>query len=73
MSHAVMWFRRDLRLEDNPAWAAACDSDSVTALYVLDPRLTGLSPRRTARLMSQLAVPSLMSHDLCCVFHRQPA
>ena len=44
MSHAVMRFRRDLRLEDNPAWAAACDSDSVTALYVLDPRLTALSP-----------------------------
>ncbi|MCD9624813.1 cryptochrome/photolyase family protein [Rhabdothermincola salaria] len=37
---AVVWFRRDLRLEDNPAWAAATAAhDSVLALYVLDPVL----------------------------------
>jgi len=35
----VVWFRRDLRLGDNPAWAASADYSSVTALYVLDPRL----------------------------------
>jgi deoxyribodipyrimidine photo-lyase len=35
---AVVWFRRDLRLTDNPAWAAATEAaDHVTALYVLDP------------------------------------
>ena len=39
-SRAVVWFRRDLRLEDNPAWAAAtARADRVTALYVLDPVL----------------------------------
>ena len=35
----VVWFRRDLRLDDNPAWAAGIDYAAVTALYVLDPRL----------------------------------
>ena len=33
-----MWFRRDLRLGDNPAWAAASRAaDRVVGLYVLDP------------------------------------
>ena len=37
---AIVWFRRDLRLANNPAWAAAtADHDEVTALFVLDDRL----------------------------------
>lgn len=37
---ALMWFRRDLRLGDNPAWTAAtADSEGVVALFVVDPRL----------------------------------
>lgn len=39
-NRSVVWFRRDLRLADNPAWAAASTgADQVTALYVLDPIL----------------------------------
>jgi deoxyribodipyrimidine photo-lyase len=39
-SRAVVWFRRDLRLGDNPAWAAATKHvDRIVALYVLDPIL----------------------------------
>ena len=39
-SQGVVWFRRDLRLGDNPAWAAATESvDRIVALYVLDPIL----------------------------------
>ena len=37
-TRAVVWFRRDLRLGDNPAWAAASRAaDRVVGLYVLDP------------------------------------
>jgi deoxyribodipyrimidine photo-lyase len=37
---ALVWFRRDLRLADNPAWAAAtAEHDEVAALFVLDRRL----------------------------------
>jgi deoxyribodipyrimidine photo-lyase len=36
-----MWFRRDLRLTDNPALLDACDSDGVLPLFVLDPALWG--------------------------------
>lgn len=43
----IMWFRRDLRLADNPALHAAIDESAssrnqqIIALFVLDPRLYG--------------------------------
>ncbi len=41
MTTSVLWFRRDLRLADNPALAAAvAGADQVVPLFVLDPRLT---------------------------------
>ena len=40
MSTAVVWFRRDLRLSDNPTLRAALDAaDEVVPLFVVDPRL----------------------------------
>ena len=39
MSTAIMWFRRDLRLRDNPALRAAADAGDVLPLFVLDQRL----------------------------------
>ncbi len=40
MTTAVVWFRRDLRLDDNPAWAdATATADAVCPLYVIDPAL----------------------------------
>ena len=45
---AVMWFRRDLRLADNPALVEAAEDGAVLPLFVLDPALwrpAGL-PRR---------------------------
>ncbi|MBD8870710.1 cryptochrome/photolyase family protein [Nocardioides donggukensis] len=38
-TRTVMWFRRDLRLADNPALLDACAADGVLPLYVLDPAL----------------------------------
>ena len=55
MSRGVVWFRRDLRLEDNPAWAAATSRhDEVVALFVLDPRLFYPGERRTEHLLHTL-------------------
>jgi deoxyribodipyrimidine photo-lyase len=34
-----MWFRRDLRLRDNPALLAACGAEQVVPLFVVDPLL----------------------------------
>lgn len=43
----LLWFRRDLRLRDHPALAAAAEDDNVLACFVLDPRLEASSgPRR---------------------------
>ena len=36
---SVMWFRRDLRLADNPALLEAAADGDVLPLFVLDPRL----------------------------------
>ena len=47
---AVVWFRRDLRVRDQPTFLAATDAaPSALALFVLDPALLGPSgvPRRT--------------------------
>ena len=38
-----MWFRRDLRLADNPALLLASNSGTIVPVFVLDPRLTGTS------------------------------
>jgi deoxyribodipyrimidine photo-lyase len=40
---SVLWFRRDLRLHDHPALAAAAEDGPVVALFVLDPKLLGPS------------------------------
>jgi len=57
----VMWFRRDLRLADNPALRAAVDEASargsgrVVPLFVLDPALWGpAGPSRRAYLAASL-------------------
>jgi deoxyribodipyrimidine photo-lyase len=56
-STSVMWFRRDLRLADNPALcAAAAAAERVLPLFVLDPRLWGpAGPSRRAYLVASLA------------------
>jgi len=57
---AVLWFRRDLRLSDNPALlAAARAADEVVPLFVLDPALW--EPAGSAR--RHYLVASLRSLD----------
>ncbi len=52
---SVMWFRRDLRLQDNPALLEACADGAVLPLFVLDPALWGPSgPVRRAYLARSL-------------------
>lgn len=46
----ILWFRQDLRLNDNPALAAAADSGRpVIALYILDTATRDLMPGSAAR------------------------
>ena len=46
MNSALLWFRRDLRLHDHPALAAAAQNEDVLACFVFDPRLEASSSRR---------------------------
>ena len=48
---ALLWFRRDLRLRDHPALAAAAGSDEVLACFVLDPRLEASSGQRRLQFL----------------------
>jgi deoxyribodipyrimidine photo-lyase len=60
----VMWFRLDLRLDDNPALTAACEAGRgrVLPVYCIDPRDTGVGalglPKRSARA-AQFLIESL--------------
>ena len=50
-----MWFRRDLRLHDNPALLAALEADEVVPVFVVDPALwTRSGPVRQAYLAASL-------------------
>ncbi|OCB36482.1 deoxyribodipyrimidine photolyase [Mycobacterium malmoense] len=46
MTFALLWLRRDLRLRDHPALAAAAQNEQVLACFVLDPRLEASSGER---------------------------
>lgn len=57
MSTGVCWFRRDLRLDDNPAWADATSRhDRVVAVFVVEAGLWDrCHPRRRSLLAGHLA------------------
>ena len=51
MKRALVWFRNDLRMSDNPALAAAVrHAEEVLPVHVLDPRQIGPSPQGLERL-----------------------
>lgn len=50
----ILWFRRDLRLIDHPALAAALADGPVLPLYVIDPFFERTSARRRAVLARML-------------------
>src|SRR6187402_64411 len=48
-TRSVMWFRRDLRVDDNPALEAACATGAVLPMFVVDPAFARSGgPRRRA-------------------------
>ena len=53
---SIAWFRRDLRVEDNPAWSAACAEGPVVAVFVLEPSLLhSAGPHRRSMLLGAVA------------------
>ena len=56
MKRNIMWFRRDLRLTDNPALLSAiANSDEIVPLFILDPNLISQAgSKRLAYLANSL-------------------
>ena len=56
MTRAMVWFRRDLSLEDNLAWSkATVDHAEVLPVYVLDHRLLDAAgPYRRRQFIASL-------------------
>lgn len=55
-SRALVWFRRDLRLHDNPAWASATTRGEIAALVVLEPPLLAAAgPFRRRAYLARVA------------------
>jgi deoxyribodipyrimidine photo-lyase len=52
---ALVWFRRDLRVADNPAWAAAAAVGEVRPVFVVEPSLWTPGEPRTRQLAAELA------------------
>jgi deoxyribodipyrimidine photo-lyase len=52
---AIMWFRRDLRVEDHPALEAACAGGAVLPLFVVDPAFARSGGPRRRALAAALA------------------
>jgi deoxyribodipyrimidine photo-lyase len=78
-TNAVMWFRRDLRLADNPALLDACgagDDSGVLPLFVVDPALwdPAGAPRRAylSRSLAALDVSLRERGGRLSVLHGDP-
>lgn len=73
MTRSVLWFRRDLRLSDHPALAAAAEAGEVLALFVLDPVLLGSGPNRAARLLASVGALVESTNGALVVRRGRPA
>lgn len=60
----VMWFRRDLRVDDHPALAVAAERGDVVALWVADPALLA-APHHHAPVRQRFLRECLEALDAC--------
>ncbi len=57
MTRSIIWFRRDLRLADNPALSAGVERGEVVPVFVIDPKLVQserVGEKRMAWLVANL-------------------
>jgi len=74
MKTSVLWFRRDLRLQDHPALAAAADGRRVLGVFLADdvPLTASGAPRRAFLAAALAALDESMGGRLL-VAHGRPA
>lgn len=79
MAPTILWFRRDLRLDDHPALLAACARGPVLPLFILDPALLHHPETAVARVAFLLESLRALDADLrrrggrLLVRHGEPA
>jgi deoxyribodipyrimidine photo-lyase len=71
-TRSIMWFRRDLRLSDHPALAAACAEGEVVPLFVLDPAFLRSGVPRRALLHDCLSALDTATGGALVVRHGDP-
>lgn len=67
-----MWFRRDLRLSDNPALQASANDSQVLPVYVVDPQHAGTG-HKLRRLHESLAQLRAQTGGTLVVRHGNPS
>ncbi|MGY0217291.1 cryptochrome/photolyase family protein [Endozoicomonadaceae bacterium StTr2] len=72
MSHytSLVWFRQDLRIEDNPALQAGCQKGRVLAVYILDDEETSWSMGGASKVWLHHALQDLdksLQGNLLCL------
>ncbi len=72
-SPVVCWFRRDLRLADHPALAAAASSGEVVPLFVVDPAFARAGAVRQAFLVATLRALDASMGGALVLRHGDPA
>ncbi len=72
---AIVWFRRDLRLTDNPAWTAAAGHGEVRPVFVVEASLWKPGEHRTRQLAGHLVAldTSLRARGGCLTVVPGPA
>ena len=69
---SMLWLRRDLRLDDHSALAAAAGDGPVLPLFVRDPRLASAGDARRSRLEASLAALDEATDDALAVRSDDP-
>ena len=64
MGLTILWFRRDLRLDDHPALREACRLGPVLPVFVLDPALLHHPETGVARVAFLLENLKALDRDL---------
>ena len=64
MGLTMLWFRRDLRLDDHPALRQACRLGPVLPVFVLDPALLHHPETAVARVAFLLESLGALDRDL---------
>ncbi len=69
---SIVWFRRDLRLADHPALAAALAEGDVVPLFVVDPAFDGAGAPRRALLHDSLQALDTATGRALVIRHGDP-